>query len=634
MNISNKYKYIFLSLFTIIIFIVGLFCISAIMIFINEKTIAISFEDIIKNIQINWKKIVMWDFVLSISFFISIFLYFQFFNKKNKNSKIKLKNENEFLIDKRKKEFSTKKNEIKFGKEIIQSTTTPSVAGSVVRWEPTSSNSEEKKWWVLPENHMKVVATTGGGKSQFVMIPNIIYNSLLPHEVKSNLVIIDPKGELYQNTANILKKNKFDVIRIDFGNGFNSIGWNPLARIWDLLMSKDINTVNDGIKEFNLLLNTIELLNAEKSAAPIWPTGAKNIVKSAMFLMIELGKLNHINKKQFNFFNLKILISDSTLLIDLFIAGESTKRIKEILTEYKSTLTAPEATLGSFLANAGSALEIFNQELAMQSLLSRNEFDAVEFNNDSTNPKALFISYPDDDSTNHALISILISQIYSSATSQAKKNKSLSLKRRLQFIIDEFGILTTIPNFDQWMNISRSRNIFFNVALQSDVQIKIKYPKTFQSILNGFNSNIFISSKDDKDHESLSKRIGKKDVENISINENDKKDSSSKSYSSKAEDLISIQELVTLGNYYVLETTSKSPAILEKHMAYNNFNLKNQANLNNEFQEFDIQSFKVDFQEILNSFKNEEIINGENGPNEEEVLDEDILSEIQQKIDK
>lgn len=648
----SKWKWLFLIVGVILISVIIYLIASVLLLILIEKNLDISIANIFLTTKKYLTQISILNLIICLVFLvcsISYFLGFNFFAKYRKSESL-IKNKNRFIIDKRKKEFSLKIDEKNFEKEIVYSTLVPKKAGAVVRWEV--QKNKQIKWWVANENHVKVIATTGGGKSQFMIIPNIIYNSKLPEKEKPCLVIVDPKGELYQNTANILKNEGYIVQRINFDKAFNSLGWNPLARIWDLFMSNNIELINEGNKEFNFLLGTIELLQLKKSGSPIWPIGSKSMIRVAALVLIELGKMDKISKKEFNFYNLKTLVSDIELINFILNHYSEIKQIREINAEYKSILSAPEATIGSFLANASAALEIFNQDYGIQSLLLRDEFDLIKASRCSASEKpiAVFISYPDNDSTNNALVSMFIAQFYSSATGQAKSNPDLKLERRLQFIIDEFGILVPIPEFDNWMNISRSRNIFFLNALQNDNQIKVQYPITFQSIINGFNSNIFISSKDDKDHEALSKRVGKKDVENISISKNDK-NKDSKNYSVKEESLISVDELNKLGDFYVLETTSKPAAILKKSLAYKYFNLDAtlEQDLVGTFQDFDLDNFRVDFDSMITFLKKEafekekanieadisEALNQEDEEElEEEESNEDILSEIQQQINK
>ena len=77
-----------------------------------------------------------------------------------------------------------------------------------------------------PETHALVLGTTGTGKTQIFANPTI---RILAHSgQKPSLVMTDPKGELYADNANILKKEGYNIVVLNLENPYASSLWNPM----------------------------------------------------------------------------------------------------------------------------------------------------------------------------------------------------------------------------------------------------------------------------------------------------------------------------------------------------------------------------------------------------------------------
>ena len=77
-----------------------------------------------------------------------------------------------------------------------------------------------------PETHALVLGTTGTGKTQIFANPTI---RILAHTgQKPSLVMTDPKGELYADNANILKKEGYNIVVLNLENPYASSLWNPM----------------------------------------------------------------------------------------------------------------------------------------------------------------------------------------------------------------------------------------------------------------------------------------------------------------------------------------------------------------------------------------------------------------------
>ena len=82
------------------------------------------------------------------------------------------------------------------------------------------------------EFHAMVIGATASGKSHLSIIPTI---RVLGHSgEKPDMVISDPKGELFQLTSNILKEEGYRVYKYDLRDPFTSSRWNPMGHAYEV----------------------------------------------------------------------------------------------------------------------------------------------------------------------------------------------------------------------------------------------------------------------------------------------------------------------------------------------------------------------------------------------------------------
>ena len=111
----------------------------------------------------------------------------------------------------------------------------------------------------------------------------------------------------------------------------------------------------------------------------------------------------------------------------------------------------------------------------------------------------------------------------------------MKLPRHVYFFLDEFGNLPVIQDFATMVTVSRSRNVFFEIVVQSYTQLDTKYGKEVSETLRGnFNAVIFLGTEDQKTKDEFSKSCGEVQLileeKQVTTNKNpDGKDSKSES---------------------------------------------------------------------------------------------------------
>ncbi|MDK6371005.1 MULTISPECIES: VirD4-like conjugal transfer protein, CD1115 family [Aerococcus] len=137
----------------------------------------------------------------------------------------------------------------------------------------------------------------------------------------------------------------------------------------------------------------------------------------------------------------------------------------------------------------------------------------------SNKPTAVFMIIPDYDSSNHALSSIFVKQLYTTLAQTCVETEGNKTFKRVQFILDEFGNMPPIDDMDQVMTVSLGRNILFNLFVQSFSQLSNKYGDNITNTIKDNCQNwIYIMSKNKDTIQEFVDAAGKKT--SISINTN------------------------------------------------------------------------------------------------------------------
>lgn len=414
------------------------------------------------------------------------------------------------------------------------------------------------------EYHAMVIGATASGKSHLMVIPTI---RILGHSgEKPDMVISDPKGELYQLTSNILKEEGYRVYKYDLRDPFSSSRWNPMQHAYDVYQEA-LNCKNNvkkctngaspersGFKPipgekygkewygFNgiaypdldqlkvAIRSTEEVLKDQayselrdivaticpKSQAndPTWEEGAKDFLYGVTLAMLEDSANPELGmtRDKFNFYNLyKIAMykdpdpdNPFETLKKYLLQGRDERKSEVPQLTANVVNTSPNTAKSYFSVLSGKVS--FMQDVGISYLTSESDLDFSTF---TDKPTVLYIVIPDDKEERYGLANICISQLYKRLVDKTNTLVSKKLPRHCYFILDEFGNLPPIPKFDSMITVSRSRNILYELAIQSYTQLETKYGKDAAETIKGnCNAQIFIGTDDQNTREDFSKRCG------------------------------------------------------------------------------------------------------------------------------
>jgi len=300
--------------------------------------------------------------------------------------------------------------------------------------------------------HCLVIGPTGSGKTVSFFLPNIM---LMPPTY--SMVITDPKGELYQQTAAWQMKQGRRVALIKLDNMYVSESWNPLDFPTDsVMMSKICASVvknkggdsggGGGDQDF-WDATAIDLLMALVYIVRAIPPGTYGTFRNAYHILAA------------NSF-------ESMIGLAKFAVAET--GVKDILSRASSfsSAVAPEETRNSTRFVLKTALSPFNDD-QMAYITAITSIDFAELKQE---PVALYVSMPEHKVAGAtAVLSTLYMQIFDSLLECGGGG------RPVFFLLDEFANIGKIIGFAQYIATIRSRNLSVSVCLQSGEQLTRNY---------------------------------------------------------------------------------------------------------------------------------------------------------------
>jgi type IV secretion system protein VirD4 len=477
--------------------------------------------------------------------------------------------------------------------------------GTLLRFEATANDIQINM--CSKDYHTIVLGTTGSGKSQTFVFP-MIYT--LGHSgAKPNMVITDPKGELFNTMSQTLRLQGYDVQVFNLSEPMRSSRWNPFETSWDMFqraqnIEKEIkkHTSEDPNKsglrviassyppewyEFNkIAFPSLEAAENEmrtfkqrllsdahadvkdvcevicpitNEKDPSWEQGARDLIQGTALAMLEdsLNPELGMTKERFNFYNIY-----KTLTLRDNDPQATFKSIKNYF-EGRGVLS-PAATLAqTVVANAENTMKNFfgvaTQKLSMfadKGICYITSGTDITFANFLVKPTAFFLIIPDQIKIRHPLATLCVAQLYKALVNLANERGG-KLPWDTYMILDEFGNMPKFENFATIITVSRSRRIFWNLIIQDYKQLETTYgPDNAVTIRNNCNTQIFIGVNDMDTRKMFSDLMGEMEVEtaNESFNRNtgkqteNDKDSGSKgiSYSKASRPLLPPNELLDL----------------------------------------------------------------------------------------
>lgn len=336
-----------------------------------------------------------------------------------------------------------------------------------------------------------VLGVPGSGKSRGHVLPNLM-------EMDSSFLILDPKGELYDVSEEMLRNRGYRVECIDFNEPLKTKSfYNPLMHI---------HSEEDIIKLSSLLVGG----QKKYCKDPFWPDSSAILANALIgYLYSEcreedrnLACLLKLLKQ------LDALAASNGRETTLDIMFESVKKHSPdsfALEQYEllTKCAASEKTLSSIII---SLIATFSSTMTkgIKHLTNKNTVDFKKMGHVKT---ALFVKSSDTDRSKDVLVSILFQQAMDELCKEADSLPNHCLPVHVHLFLDDFGTNLTIERFDALIAGMRSREISCSVIIQSEGQLCAMYGPSWSTLLGSCQSYVFLGSNDLETCKAISVRM-------------------------------------------------------------------------------------------------------------------------------
>ena len=371
--------------------------------------------------------------------------------------------------------------------------------------------NDGKTLWVDDgQYHNLIIGSTGSGKTQCVIFPMV--QSLAKHN--ESMVITDPKGEIYEQTSEMLRRKGYNIVLLNFRNPQNGNAWNPLTLPYRLWTGGNQDKATELLDDLALNILYDE---SNKNADPFWEK-----TSAGYFAGLALGLFEDAKEEEININSISLM---TTVGEDKF-RGNSTY-IKEYFNSKdpagaayinaSSTILSPSDTKGSILAVFKEKIKLFATRVNLSEMLSYSDFEIQDI---GTKKTAVFIVIQDEKKTYHSLATILVKQIYETLIDVAQANGG-KLPVRTNFLLDEFANMPPLRDVTTMITAARSRAMRFTLIIQNFAQLNEVYGEQNAETIKGNCGNlVYLISTELKALEEISKMCGevksKKDDKTVS----------------------------------------------------------------------------------------------------------------------
>lgn len=338
---------------------------------------------------------------------------------------------------------------------------------------------EGKAYVDTEDNHTIIFGATGSKKTRLLGMPSV---ELLSRAGES-FMVTDPKGEIFEKTAATVSDRGYQVICLNLRDLPKGETWNPLSLPYDYYHNGERGKAVEMISEI------ARMLAGNKSDDPFWTNSTADVITGLMLILMESADREechiksvlalweqYLGKKEDFIKNIKNTYGNSLI----------TRKLSSIDNESNRTVGSIESLVVTAL-NRISANEEFVEFLSQEGI----EFDTV-----TKMKTAIYLIIPDENKFYHFIASLFMEQLYEVLIKEAQKHPQCKLDIRMNYIVDEFANIPMMQNMDSMITAARSRNIRFNLIVQSKMQLEDKYGAIASVICDNCNNWIYLYSKD------------------------------------------------------------------------------------------------------------------------------------------
>ena len=353
----------------------------------------------------------------------------------------------------------------------------------------------------LPQNtrlnrHIAVFGASGTMKSRGVIRP-ALFTILKRGE---SAVITDPKGELYSDTAEMFRRNGYEVKVFNLVNPAHGDSWNCMSDLnGDTLLAQ-------------VLVNVIIANTSEGKDDHFWDNGEANLLK-ALVLYIDQDRSRSPAEKNLAAVYQLLTRNSERQLTALF---EKLPLDHPARAPFNLFAQASDTVRSGIVLGLGTRLQVLQNE-AVRNIISRSDIDLTA---PGRRKCAYFVILSDQDTTMAFLSSLFFSFLFIKLTRYADSTPEMRCAVPVNLIFDEFNNVGKLggaadgSDFARTLSVIRSRAIYVMLAVQSLGQLQNRYPNNlWAEIIGNVDLQLMLGCTDDVTADYFSVRSGDMSIE-------------------------------------------------------------------------------------------------------------------------
>ena len=333
-------------------------------------------------------------------------------------------------------------------------------------------------------------------------------------QMLGSYIFTDPKGEIYDRTAGLLKKHGYNVHVINLADPKFSDGYNPLAHIRNTM---DVDIIAK-------IISQKDNKGPNKGGDPFWDQTSEALLKAMIYYIL----FNRPEEER-NLASCAALVrfGAENEGEDLMAIFKSLPFDNPARRQFDNIRLGSEKTFANILVSLAAKLSAFDSE-DIAALTACNSF---EFNDLAKEKSVVFFITPESHGTYDFLMNIFFSQMFQRLYEFGDENGG-ALPIPMFLILDEFANIGRIPNFERILSTCRSKKLHISIILQSLDQIEEIYDeKMAQIIMANCSTQLFLGSNAQKTLETFSKLLGEKTISRDNVSRSTDKDNSTSGHS-------------------------------------------------------------------------------------------------------
>lgn len=355
--------------------------------------------------------------------------------------------------------------------------------------------------YIAADRHSLIVGATRSGKTRSIILESI-WLTVLAGE---NIMITDPKGELYAYTVAFAQKNDYKILTLDLRDPDKGSHNNYMQQILDALSQKDVPAAIDYTWDL------VAVLVGEQKGEPIWHNGECATIAASILIVAMEAPPEYRNLTNVYYFLAFMARPDESGIMPFSLLLEKLEDDHPAKGVFAMADIAHPKTRGSFFSSALGTLKHFaNPKIA--EMTSKTD---INFSDTIDNKTIVYIIIPDEKNTLYPLASIFIMQFYMRLVKAATEHGG-RCPINWNFYLDEFGQLPYIPVMPQFTSVGAGRGIRLNIVLQSFQQLKKVYKDDYETIRNNCDTWIYLKCATEETKKEFSNRLGKYTVQSNS----------------------------------------------------------------------------------------------------------------------